>query len=102
MTRPPAHHGTAVAALSSLRGALATKQSTYPLCREMDCFAALAMTVGRRNGEINYLILSYAAAKSVSGIGIVIVSLPRFWNDTFSCLPDFIAASMSDAIGLLA
>src|SRR4051812_23326723 len=29
----------------SLRGALATKQSTYPLCRAMDCFAALAMTV---------------------------------------------------------
>src|SRR3954470_11186431 len=28
----------------SLRGALATKQSIYPLRRAMDCFAALAMT----------------------------------------------------------
>ena len=47
----------------------------------------------------NYLILSYAAAKSASGIGMVMVSLARFWNDTFNCLPDFIAASMSGAIG---
>jgi hypothetical protein len=31
--------------LPSLRGALATKQSIYPLRRGMDCFAALAMTV---------------------------------------------------------
>ena len=29
----------------SLRGALATKQSIYPLCRAMDCFASLAMAV---------------------------------------------------------
>jgi hypothetical protein len=28
----------------SLRGAKATKQSTYPLCCAMDCFASLAMT----------------------------------------------------------
>src|SRR5436853_2710268 len=28
----------------SLRGALAMKQSIYPLCRAMDCFASLAMT----------------------------------------------------------
>jgi hypothetical protein len=26
------------------KGALATKQSIDPLCREMDCFASLAMT----------------------------------------------------------
>jgi hypothetical protein len=31
---------------TSLRGALATKQSIYPLCRAMDCFASLAMTEG--------------------------------------------------------
>src|SRR3979409_1873041 len=30
---------------SSLRGALATKQSILSLCRAMDCFASLAMTV---------------------------------------------------------
>jgi hypothetical protein len=30
---------------SSLRGALATKQSILPLCGTMDCFASLAMTV---------------------------------------------------------
>src|SRR6478609_6840683 len=29
---------------TSLRGALATKQSIYPLYRDMDCFASLAMT----------------------------------------------------------
>src|SRR5438477_12468348 len=31
--------------IPSLRGALATKQSIYPLCRGMDCFVSLAMTV---------------------------------------------------------
>jgi hypothetical protein len=34
------------------------------------------------------------SAKSVSGIGIAITSLARFWNETFSCLPVFIAASI--------
>ena len=49
-----------------------------------------------------YLILSYAAAKSPSGIGIAIVSFDMVWNDIFSCLPDFRAASMSAATGVLA
>jgi hypothetical protein len=33
---------------------------------------------------------------------MVMLSLAMFWNETFSCLPDFIAASMSAGIGLLA
>src|SRR5258705_12447341 len=33
---------------SSLRGALATKQSILPLCGAMDCFASLAMTARLR------------------------------------------------------
>ena len=41
----------------------------------------------------SYLILSYAAAKSASGIGTAIVSLFMLWNDSFICLPDFSAAS---------
>ena len=49
-----------------------------------------------------YLIFSYAAAKSASGIGMEMTSLARFWNETLSCLPDFIAASMSAGIGVLA
>ena len=32
------------------KGAKATKQSNFPLCRGMDCFASLAMTVRRASG----------------------------------------------------
>jgi hypothetical protein len=60
----------------------------------------LAWVIHRRRRA--YLIFSYAAAKSASGIGIVMVSLARFWNETFSCLPDLMAASMSGATGMLA
>src|SRR4051794_26016062 len=49
-----------------------------------------------------YLIFSYAAPKSASGIGMEMVSFAIFWNDTFNCLPDFNAASTSGEIGRLA
>src|SRR5258707_4215105 len=42
---PHARGMTTVVGAPSLRGALATKQSSYPLCRAMDCFASLAMTL---------------------------------------------------------
>ena len=45
-----------------------------------------------------YLIFSYAAPKSASGIGIVMVSFAIFWNEIFNCLPDFNAASTSGEI----
>jgi hypothetical protein len=32
------------------KGAKATRQSNFPLCRAMDCFASLAMTVWRASG----------------------------------------------------
>lgn len=48
----------------------------------------------------NYFIFSYAAAKSASGSGTVSVSLLKFWNEIFSCLPVFIAASRSGAIAV--
>jgi hypothetical protein len=82
----------------------------------MDCFVALlpcanasrlsqAMTSSCRHAGPtmrNYLIFSYAAPKSASGIGIVIVSLAIFWNETFNCLPDFNVASTSGEICRLA
>jgi hypothetical protein len=37
--------GIADACSTSLRGAKRTKQSILPLCRVLDCFASLAMTV---------------------------------------------------------
>jgi hypothetical protein len=49
-------------------------------------------------GYACYFILSYAAAKSASGSGTVSVSLFKFWNEIFNCLPDFIAANSSGAI----
>jgi hypothetical protein len=35
------------------QGSDATKQSIYPLCRDMDCFASLAMTVALASA-VNY------------------------------------------------
>jgi len=56
----------------------------------------------RNKRNLPYLIFSYAAAKSASGIGIEMVSLAIFWNDTFNCLPDFNAVSTSGEICRLA
>jgi hypothetical protein len=49
-----------------------------------------------------YLIFSYAAGKSASGIGMVMISLFRFWNATLSYLPDFSAVNSSGETGVLA
>jgi hypothetical protein len=65
-------------------------------------YRGVAWVIHRSTDGDAYLIFSYDAAKSASGIGIVMVSLARFWNETFSCLPDLMAASMSGATGMLA
>src|SRR3954453_11189791 len=72
--------------------------------RVLGHFVSLSLRLGAasrvRRSWRNYFIFSYAAAKSASGSGTVSVSLLRFWNDTFNCLPAFIAASRSAAIAV--
>jgi hypothetical protein len=45
--------GIRIFSAPSLRGAQATKQSIYPLCRAMDCFAAVALLRCGRNCRLD-------------------------------------------------
>jgi hypothetical protein len=54
--------GNAESYLGVIARSEATKQSIHPLCRDMDCFASLAMTRIERN---NYPSLSGAISVTV-------------------------------------
>ena len=89
-------------ARARIRLVAALAKQSFGRRKRLDRFVAGVMAICAFAGTTrrDYFILSYAAAKSASGNGTVNVSLFRFWNDTFNCLPDFIAASRSGPIAV--